>query len=138
MKIKSDLLFPAELTPGDEIWDKHEGHDGWAKVVAICSGDQELLVWCDDDSQPLHLPACQRVSARHVVADFMVAEDEADGPDYDATIANWYAGDLHAATAAAAAHRDTCGCDHAVDEVKLAKHLNTLYSGDLSYVLNNS
>lgn len=135
MKIKSELLFPAELTPGDEILDAHEGRDTWAKVVAICSGNQELLVWCDRADEPVHLPASRRVRAKHVVADFMA--DDAELEDFETRMASWYAGDLQAATAAAAAHRGHHEPHHE-DQQKLSKRLNALYAGDLDFVLHNA
>lgn len=137
MKIKSELLFPAELTPGDEILDPHEGHDTWAKVVAICSGNQELLVWCDRADEPVHLPASHRVRAKHVVADFMADDTDLDSTDFEARMAGWYAGDLQAATAAAAAHRSHHE-PHAEDQLKLSKKLNALYAGDLDFILHNA
>lgn len=135
MKIKSELLFPAELTPGDEIWDAREGTDSWARVVAICSGNQELLVWCDAEQEPRHLPAAQRVRTNHVVADHMVGDDESATTIEASQL--WYGGDLEAARTATAAHRRATE-ERSSDDVKAAKRLKSWYAGDLSYVLHNT
>lgn len=155
LKTTSRLLFPAQIARGDEVWDAHPGQGRWAPVVASATADQEVLVWCETDPQPLHLSASRRVQARRAVPENRSGgldggADEAPGPavhqmsaaevqaaERDARKAIWYTGDIAEARAAYRAHCRGCSDPACCDDVELEDHLHSWYAGDLSFVINN-
>lgn len=138
MNVTSALVFPSEITPGDEVWDFHDGHGNWAKVVAVSSGNQELLVWCDADPEPLHLPASHRVEA-HFVVPTAEAEDVHVGHmnAVEERMSGWYAGDLASAVSAVAEHREDVRTS-AHTTIELEPHFHGWYPGDLDYVMEHA
>ncbi len=161
--VETHLFYPAELATGDQVWHLADGRGGWGRVVAITSGDNELLVWCDDDTTPWQVPACERVLARHdtshddlahapVVSDLAIAEflaeaAEDDTPDHGIEITRsvevrmsaWYAGDLGAAIQAHAHHSafHRAPARSAGVGLDLEAHLHAWYAGDLAAVMES-
>ncbi len=137
MKVKTEHLFPAELAAGVEIWDPREGQGRWAPVVAACSGDQQVLVWLDGESEAVPLPAAERVATHHVVADFMVDDDPDESTHFEQRLTDLYSGDLDSARAAVAQKPQSTPRAGKGRKVKLGKHLKSHYSGDITSVLKH-
>ncbi|MGB8021860.1 MAG: hypothetical protein WCF04_11580 [Candidatus Nanopelagicales bacterium] len=156
MKTTSRLLFPTEIGRGDEVWDAHPGQGRWAPVVASAAADQEVLVWCDADPEPLHLSTSRRVKARCCVpaartgvldervdeapsapAQEMSEPEAQEAVRLDAGMAVWYSGDLAQARAAYMAHCQGCSDPACCDDVEMEDHLRSWYPGDLGFVINN-
>lgn len=147
MVVGGELVFPAELVRGDEVYDTHEGHVGWAPIKAIASGEGGVVVWCADDPDPLRLPASTRVIVRRV--DHLgpaEGQEHADGPresddEFHARLAGWYAGDLRWAHAAVLAHRERHGGPAKTESAGAVRSelspFNSAYGGDLGFVLEN-
>ncbi len=142
MKIRSELLFPSELTPGVQIRDPRDQEGAWAPVVAVCSGDQEVQVWVDRQADALVLPAAERVWAQHIVADHLIEhEDDEESAELDELMTSWYYGDLDSAHVAVAGLQDNRGAATRAgthnSEAKLGRTLKHHYSGDLTTVLHH-
>jgi hypothetical protein len=130
-------VYPVQLGPGDEIWDFHDGYGGWLRIAAISSGDHEVLVMCQDDPEPLALPASERVEVHQLLADVLNTDPEApERAEFDEAMAGWYPGDMAAAKDAAAQHAASSPPQGSAEDVDLEPHLHGWYAGDLAFVVH--
>jgi len=126
-----ESVFPTQLTLEDLIWDDHDGHHSWCRVVGLAADGEFVIATCEGDGAPVRLPVSRPVRVRHRAAE-PLAEADREAAEDD-IISGYYAGDVESAVAAAAQPRPT-----PVRSVTTAAepHYDGVYGGDLDHIVD--